>query len=137
MFFHLTVTPRCDGHCRYCEQKAVEDIDWDFGGSGREFELDFVDIPERIEYDPEVLRRFVAQDPDPPTYLTFYGGEPLLEPGIIRDIMDEVPATYMVQTNGLHLDQLSTPYINRFHTILVSLDGDEGITDHNRGERIG
>jgi putative peptide-modifying radical SAM enzyme len=40
----------------------------------------------------------------------------------------------MIQTNGLFLDRLEPEYVNRFHTILVSLDGDEATTDSFRGK---
>jgi putative peptide-modifying radical SAM enzyme len=41
---------------------------------------------------------------------------------------------FMIQTDGLLLDRLEPEYINRFHTILVSLDGDEKLTDFYRGK---
>ena len=48
--------------------------------------------------------------------------------------MDNVEAKhFMIQTNGLLLDKLEPEYINRFHTILVSIDGEESLTDYYRG----
>jgi putative peptide-modifying radical SAM enzyme len=67
--------------------------------------------------------------------LTFYGGEPLLCVEEIKEIMDGVKAKgFMIQTNGLLLERLDPKYVNRFHTILVSIDGDEELTDSYRGE---
>jgi sulfatase maturation enzyme AslB (radical SAM superfamily) len=67
--------------------------------------------------------------------LTFYGGEPLLCVEEIKEVMDGVKAKgFMIQTNGLLLDRLEPKYVNRFHTILVSIDGDEELTDFYRGE---
>jgi putative peptide-modifying radical SAM enzyme len=40
----------------------------------------------------------------------------------------------MIQTNGLLLDKLEPEYVNRFHTILVSIDGDRTLTDFYRGK---
>ena len=40
----------------------------------------------------------------------------------------------MIQTNGLLLDKLEPKYLNRFHTILVSIDGEETLTDYYRGK---
>ena len=40
----------------------------------------------------------------------------------------------MIQTNGLLLDKLEPEYVNRFHTILVSIDGEEALTDYYRGK---
>jgi uncharacterized protein len=52
----------------------------------------------------------------------------------LKQIMDKVtPKHYMIQTNGLLLDKLELKYVNRFHTILVSIDGQETLTDAYRG----
>jgi putative peptide-modifying radical SAM enzyme len=40
----------------------------------------------------------------------------------------------MIQTNGLLLDRLEPKYLNCFHTILVSIDGEEALTDYYRGD---
>jgi len=49
--------------------------------------------------------------------------------------MDNVQTkAYMMQTNGLLLDQLDSKYLKKFNTLLVSLDGDEILTDYQRGE---
>jgi putative peptide-modifying radical SAM enzyme len=48
--------------------------------------------------------------------------------------MDNVkPKLFMMQTNGLLLDKLESEYVNRFHTLLVSVDGEEELTDFYRG----
>jgi putative peptide-modifying radical SAM enzyme len=66
--------------------------------------------------------------------LVFYGGEPLLERGRLKEIMDAFPeARFVVQTNGLLLGQLDPEYMNRFESVFVSLDGDEALTDFYRG----
>jgi putative peptide-modifying radical SAM enzyme len=50
-------------------------------------------------------------------------------------IMDSVPAeAYMMQTNGLLLDRLEAEYCRKFQAVLVSLDGDEDLTDYYRGK---
>jgi len=62
--------------------------------------------------------------------LTFYGGEPLLCVEEIKRVMDNVKAAhFVIQINGVFLHCLGTEYVNRFHTILVSVDGDEALTD--------
>ena len=83
-------------------------------------------------YDLDTLYNFLRKDRFPT--LTFYGGEPLLKMDVIQRIMDEAPVErFMIQTNGLLLDQLDPKYVNRFSTILVSLDGGEALTDAHRG----
>jgi len=127
MFFHIMLTTQCNLECRYCFGEAVDDFDADFNDIDVEYSL-----PKKINYGIDSLARFCGRDSD--CVLTFYGGEPLLCVDAIERVMDAVKAKhFMVQTNGLLLDRLEPEYVNRFHTILVSLDGDEALTDYYRG----
>jgi len=128
MFFHVILTGECNSQCRYCFAEAMEDVDEDFSG----FDVDY-SLPKKIGYKIDLLERLCKQDPE--CVLTFYGGEPLLCTEEIKQIMNRVNAKhFMIQTNGLFLDRLEPEYINRFHTILVSIDGDEVLTDYYRGK---
>jgi uncharacterized protein len=128
MFFHVIVTSECNLQCRYCFGESMDDFDEDFGD---DIEVEY-DLPKKISYSIEALDKFCGKDPD--CVLTFYGGEPLLGIEKVRQIMDTInPKLYMIQTNGLLLDKLEPKYVNRFHTILVSIDGEEALTDHYRG----
>ena len=103
-------------------------MDADFHGFGVDYSL-----PSKISYDVGLLDRFCRRDPE--CVLTFYGGEPLLCIDEIKQIMNCVKAKhFMIQTNGLLLNRLEPEYVNRFHTILVSVDGDEALTDFYRGK---
>jgi putative peptide-modifying radical SAM enzyme len=125
MRYYVTLTTDCDLKCEYCYGKCLDDI-----GADYPLEVD-CDIPSRLSYDLEELANFCTRDPDP--VIIFYGGEPLLEVDSIKRIMDSVPASaFIIQTNGLLLGSLGE-YANRLHTILVSLDGDERLTDSYRG----
>jgi uncharacterized protein len=105
----------------------MDDFDEDFG----DIEVDY-DLPSKLNYNVELLDKFCGKDPD--CVLTFYGGEPLLCADKIKQVMDNVaPKHFMIQTNGLLLDKLEPEYVNRFHTILVSIDGEEALTDYYRG----
>jgi len=122
------LTTECNSKCRYCYGEALEDVDADFP----DFEVDYF-LPKRISYDIGSLDRFCRRDPD--CTLIFYGGEPLLYVNEIKRIMDDVKAKhFLIQTNGLLLDGLEPEYVNRLHTILVSIDGDEALTDFYRGK---
>jgi len=126
MFFHVLLTTECDLRCQYCFGKSCDDIDSDFA-----FALDY-SLPKKIDYEIQSLATFCRKDPE--CVLSFYGGEPMLCLEEVREIMDTVEAKhFLVQTNGLHLQELEHHYTNRFHTILVSVDGSEALTDHNRG----
>jgi len=128
MFFHVMLTTECNLQCRYCFGETYEDFDDDFA----DFDVDYA-LPRKANYDFGLLAEFCGQDPA--CILTFYGGEPLLCTEAIKQIMDLAkPRHFMVQTNGLLLDKLEPEYVNRFHTILVSLDGDEALTDYYRGK---
>ncbi|MGA2387055.1 MAG: TIGR04084 family radical SAM/SPASM domain-containing protein [Candidatus Bathyarchaeia archaeon] len=129
MFFHVIVTTECNLQCRYCFGESLDDFDEDFGD---DIEVEYA-LPKKISYDVELLDRFCRKDPD--CVLTFYGGEPLLGVDKVKQIMDKVsPKLFMIQTNGLLLDKLEPKYVNRFHTILVSIDGEEALADYYRGK---
>jgi uncharacterized protein len=128
MFFHVILTTECNLQCRYCFGETMDDFDEDFG----DFELDY-SLPKKADYNFAILNEFCSKDPD--CVVTFYGGEPLLNIEGIRQIMDTVKAKhFMMQTNGVLLDRLEPKYVNRFHTLLVSIDGEEALTDHYRGK---
>ncbi|MBT3984679.1 TIGR04084 family radical SAM/SPASM domain-containing protein [archaeon] len=122
MFYHVITSTECNLECKYCVRDEFTEVEED---------MDYC-LPPRISYDIERLKKFITKE----DYVTFYGGEPLLAMEDIKKIMDSVECKgFMTQTNGLFLDQLGD-YIERFHTILVSIDGDEEITDKNRGKDV-
>jgi putative peptide-modifying radical SAM enzyme len=128
MFFHVILTSECNLQCRYCFGESLDDFDEAFGD---DMEIDY-NLPRKINYQIDSLKEFCQKDPD--CVLTFYGGEPLLNADKMRQIMDTLsPKLFMIQTNGLLLDKLEPKYVNRFHTILVSIDGEEALTDYYRG----
>lgn len=128
MFFHVILTTECNLQCRYCFGETMDDFDEDFG----DFELDY-SLPKKLNYDVKALAEFCGKDKD--CVLTFYGGEPLINIEGLKQVMDTAtPKHFMIQTNGLLLNRLEPSYVNRFHTILVSIDGDEALTDYYRGK---
>jgi putative peptide-modifying radical SAM enzyme len=129
LYYHLILTDECNLCCSYCRAKMFDDNGADERRCGEIDEL----LPVDIEYDLQTLYHFLQKDPAPT--LTFYGGEPLLKVDMIKKIMDDAPVQrFMIQTNGLLLDRLEPGYVNRFSTILVSLDGREALTDTHRGQ---
>ena len=129
MFFHVILTSDCNLQCKYCFGESLDDFDEEFGD---DIEVDY-NLPRKINYDIASLDYFCRKDPE--CVLTFYGGEPLLQVDKLKEVMDKVkPKHFMIQTNGLLLDKIEPKYINRFHTILVSIDGQETLTDHYRGK---
>jgi uncharacterized protein len=132
MYFHLILTDNCNLCCRYCRAKAFEELEECEGE--RTLKIDG-DLPIEMDFDLDILYEFLKKDPA--ATLTFYGGEPLLRADLIEQIMRESPVKrFMMQTNGLLLDRLPLEIVNRFTTILISLDGRKDLTDANRGEGV-
>jgi putative peptide-modifying radical SAM enzyme len=132
MYFHLILTDNCNLCCSYCRAKAFLDLVESDGE--RAVEID-ENIPVDLEFNLETLYTFLRKDPAPT--ITFYGGEPLLREDLIERIVREAPVKrFMLQTNGVLLDRLTPEIINRFTTILVSIDGRRDLTDSNRGEGV-
>ena len=133
VYIHLYITDDCNLCCRYCRDKAFSIPD---EASSNLFspEIDY-NLPSDIVYDLDVLYSFLSHDPE--ITLTFIGGEPLLRSALVCEIMDNAPVfRFMIQTNGLLLHRLPPEYSHRFEAILVSIDGDEALTDHNRGPQV-
>jgi uncharacterized protein len=132
MYFHLILTDNCNLCCSYCRAKAFEDMEESEGE--RTLIID-EKLPVELDFDLPVLYNFLKKDPSPT--LTFYGGEPLLRADLIERIVREAPVRrFMMQTNGILLDRLPPEIVNRFVTILVSLDGSRELTDANRGTGV-
>ncbi|ALU11444.1 radical SAM protein [Ignicoccus islandicus DSM 13165] len=90
-------------------------------------------MPPYPTYEVSDLRRYLeAVDRDPK--IVFYGGEPLLNPKFIIEVMDEIEATYGIQTNATLHHLLPPRYWARFHAVLISVDGPEEFNDSRRGK---
>lgn len=128
MHYFVLLTTCCDLECRYCYGANLDDLEF-----GHQLE-DMEDVPAEMEYDLSELRKFMAKDTDP--VIILYGGEPLLRIDKIKQIMEEIPARYMLQTNGLKLRDLGEKYINHLENVMFSIDGDRKLTDFYRGNGV-
>jgi len=130
MFYHLLLTTKCDLQCIYCYGKSLKEMETEFENS----QIDY-SVPSKISYEIETLKSFIEKDPE--AVIIFYGGEPLLCIEEMEKIMDMVKAKhFIIQTNGLHLDKVKPEYLKKLHTIFVSIDGDEPLTDYYRGKGV-
>jgi uncharacterized protein len=129
VYFHIILTDDCNLCCIYCRAKAF--LNLPESEAERAVIID-EDLPTEVAYDTEDLYQFLKRDPSPT--ITFYGGEPLLRADLIERIVNEAPVQrFMMQTNGVLLDRLPPETMNRFATVLVSLDGRKQLTDAHRG----
>jgi len=118
MLCYILTTGQCNLKCRYCGGSFPENL-----------------VPYRVKYSINELRNFLSDAED--LTIAFYGGEPLLNASWIVKVMDEVDAKhYVIQTNGLLIDNLDKDYWLRFNVILLSIDGIEQLTDYNRGKGV-
>lgn len=115
--YHLVLTKRCNLNCQYCH--GGEDI-----GSNTEIQYDLDDLATFLNKDDEIQ-------------LMLYGGEPTLRIPLIIELMDRFPqARFMLQTNALLLSKIPEEYAKRFHSILISIDGPEMVTDGYRSKGV-
>jgi putative peptide-modifying radical SAM enzyme len=130
VYFHLILTDNCNLCCSYCRAKAFEAPE-DENNEAEPVEID-PNLPTELDINLKELYGFLENDPA--ATLTFYGGEPLLKADLVETIVRAAPAQrFMLQTNALLLYRLAPGIVNRFSTILASIDGREALTDANRG----
>jgi putative peptide-modifying radical SAM enzyme len=131
LYFHLILTDKCNLCCSYCRAKVFYETAGREDPTVPQVEID-PSLPVDLDFDLNLLYDFLKKDPT--STLTFYGGEPLMRADLINTIVQDSPVhRFMMQTNGILLDRLASQIMNRFSTILVSLDGHESLTDANRG----
>ncbi|ABU81515.1 TIGR04084 family radical SAM/SPASM domain-containing protein [Ignicoccus hospitalis] len=113
MLWLVYSSSKCNLKCKYC------------GGS-------WPDLPPKPVYPVSTLKEYLeAVDPRPA--IVFYGGEPLLNPKFIMDVMDNVEATFGIQTNATLHHLLPPRYWERMKNVLISIDGPEEFNDSRRG----
>ena len=114
MLWLVYSSSKCNMRCKYC------------GGS-------WPDLPPEPVYPVQMLKEYLeAVDPRPA--IVFYGGEPLLNPKFIMEVMDEVEAVYGIQTNATLHHLLPPRYWERMKNVLISIDGPEEFNDSRRGK---
>ncbi len=131
----LSVSEQCNLRCRYCLHGNA--LDWvrPHRDTGMSRETAFAAVRE-------FLRR--SRDAVSPS-ISFYGGEPLLELDLIREVVELVRREslrddyqFIVDTNGTRLDAETVDFLvaERFD-LQVSLDGPPEIHDRHRRFRDG
>lgn len=119
---NLFTTLKCNLRCSYCTEA-------DGGSLGTQGD---------VTYSIDALKTFVKTHArQKEVVVTFYGGEPTLNPGFIDDVIEALPvARFQLQTNGTLMDNISTETLGKFSNILISVDGGELATDIYRGDGV-
>ncbi|MEM3573428.1 MAG: TIGR04084 family radical SAM/SPASM domain-containing protein [Nitrososphaeria archaeon] len=118
MLYIIYTTGKCNLNCKYC------------GGSFSKEKM-----PWEIKYKFDDLKRLLKKDRE--CYICFYGGEPLLNQIFIKKVIKEIPAKkFVLQTNGLLINDTEFELLNKFDVILLSIDGVKEITDMYRGKGV-
>lgn len=124
---HLTVTGRCYARCKGCINAAITTP----CQQSRAEKAPVADAePER---DAKAIVNLLRKHPEEDGVVCFYGGEPLLAPQAIHEVMDRISLAkpvrtvrYMLYTNGDLLEKTVAGYpdlIERLWLISVSIDG--------------
>lgn len=128
----IEVTDCCNLQCAYCGYGSLY-----YGYDERKgVNIKFEQIKKLIDYLATLWRTNLSDAPCPLTYISFYGGEPLLNIQFIRRVVDYIKdlnlnrrMVYSMTTNGILLDQhMDYLVVNDFH-LLISLDG--GKNEHS------
>jgi putative peptide-modifying radical SAM enzyme len=114
----VTTTGKCNMKCSYC------------GGS-----FDPRLVPWSEEYRLEDLIATIMRTG---CDVAFYGGEPLLNPELIMDVVDSLKSRgwrgrLVIQTNGTLFENLPLSYWLSFDSVLLSVDGRPEVNDEGRG----
>ena len=119
---NLFTTLKCNLACTYCTEA-------DGGSLGTQGD---------VTYSIEALKTFVSTHVhNKEVVVTFYGGEPTLNPEFIDEVIEALPlARFQLQTNGTLMDNVSTETLGKFSNILISVDGGELATDIYRGDGV-
>lgn len=118
MLWLLITTGKCNLKCIYCGGSFNKEI-----------------VPWDVKYNIKDLKELIESDPEPT--VIFYGGEPLLNPKFIIEVMENIKAKrWGIQTNGLLVNLLPQKYWKKFDIALLSIDGREEITDKYRGKGV-
>lgn len=134
MEFYAMITESCSLRCNYCYRHRQNYKKSKLSYTPEDL-ISFVERTER-QFQPNKHRELQEAQ------VVFYGGEPTNTCQSI-DFMEtcmlypaDVSIRFALQTNGTRLNVVPWWIMDRFNTVLVSIDGFEEITDRNRGQGV-
>ena len=118
MYYLIYITEKCNLFCKYCD-------------SGGRRILHGRDISDSLD---DVVA-FLARDDN--VRIKLYGGEPMLAPELIHQLLRRVkPKSAVLQTNGTLLEAITPELFDLIDAVSVSFDGPAEITDLKRGRGV-
>lgn len=122
------VTDACNLNCKYC---GFGDLY--FGYDNRESKyLKFEKVKIILDYLCAIWTENPSNHPNPLTYISFYGGEPLLNMKVIKQTVDYIERldvnrkfVFSMTTNAMLLDKYMDYLSEKDFSLLISLDGDK------------
>lgn len=130
----LVVTEECNLRCKYCVYSGHYPLVKTYSDKKMTFDVAKEAIDYYFDLHAERQRAGFKKRP----MIGFYGGEPLLEFHLIKQIMEycntkDLKPTYYITTNGTLLNRDTIDFIvNEDVVLTVSLDGDKYQHDRNR-----
>lgn len=122
------VTDACNLKCKYCGYGDLY-----FGYDKREDQfLDFGHVKILLDYFSSLWGSNKTDSARPTTYISFYGGEPLMNMKLIEQVVDYVENLevnrkfiFSMTTNAMLLDKYMEYLVEKEFSLLISLDGDK------------
>lgn len=120
------VTNKCNLSCKYC---ALGELYSQYDITEKK-ELSFQLAKNLIDYYKYYQNTHYIHSLSPTTLFSFYGGEPLMNIKLIKEIVEYVEAnfpnhSFSMTTNGFILDKYIDYLVEKNFSISVSLDGNE------------
>lgn len=124
----IHVSNDCNLRCKYCYAKG--------GNYGKDSSLMAMETAKKIVQCLKKNKMFEKLE-----YITFFGGEPLLNPNVIEYICKntyDMNVKYLLQTNGTIISPNIIKILKEYNIVLtISLDGPKYINDFNRVDALG
>ena len=123
----LEVTDDCNLACRYCGYGEM----YEWYDERQSKYMRFGQIEKLLKFLTELWNSNESVSANPHTFISFYGGEPLLNMPLIRQVveyMEQSPARrkfrYSMTTNAVCMDKEMDYLVEKGFRLLISIDGD-------------
>lgn len=135
------MTSQCNFRCKYCCYSECYELTHGYTNDY----LDFDTAQKALDYYVKNYLKVVKRNPLAEMFISFYGGEPLLNFELVKEIItymeteySQYKCAYNMTTNGLLLDEKTADYlVGKDVAILVSLDGPANEQNRNRVDYAG